>query len=170
MVMPHNSTGVVTDSGPGVPPILYLLLEEGIQPVTDYDNDSFNSSIDCNDQATSCTTDCTDSDGDAVPDCLDLCIDNDLDGYGIDNSATIIGNGSVSVVDCTVFGSDPCILTEACYGSDCDDGNPDINPAKIEICNGLDDNCNGLVDEGDCGNSVNAIRRTGMKALSTLHE
>ena len=137
-----------TVGGPGVPAVLYLLLDEGIQPVTDYDTDSFDSSVDCNDQATSCTTDCTDEDGDAVSDCLDLCIDNDFDGYGRDNSASIIGNGSVPVSECTVFGLDPCILNEACYGSDCNDNNSDIYPTNADVCNGVDDDCNPATEDG----------------------
>jgi len=32
--------------------------------------------------------------------------------------------------------------------SDCDDGSKSINPAQIEILNGIDDNCNGVTDEG----------------------
>ena len=31
---------------------------------------------------------------------------------------------------------------------DCDDGNPLINPEAREVCNDVDDNCNGLIDEG----------------------
>ncbi len=37
--------------------------------------------------------------------------------------------------------------------SDCNDANPDIYPGAIEICDGKDNNCNGLIDEGfnaDC--------------------
>ena len=32
--------------------------------------------------------------------------------------------------------------------TDCNDTNPDIHPGVIETCNGVDDNCNSLIDEG----------------------
>ncbi|NOT36560.1 MAG: T9SS type A sorting domain-containing protein [Saprospiraceae bacterium] len=35
-----------------------------------------------------------------------------------------------------------------CGGDDCDDANEDINPGVVESCNGHDDDCDDLVDEG----------------------
>ena len=32
-------------------------------------------------------------------------------------------------------------------GSDCNDANPSVHPTASEVCNGFDDNCNGMTDE-----------------------
>lgn len=48
------------------------------------------------------------------------CVDEDADGYGQ-------GVG--------------------CMGADCDDGSASINPAAPEICNGVDDDCDEMVDD-----------------------
>jgi len=34
-------------------------------------------------------------------------------------------------------------------GGDCDDTNPSVSPDQSELCNEIDDDCNGLVDEGE---------------------
>jgi Putative metal-binding motif/HYR domain/Secretion system C-terminal sorting domain len=59
--------------------------------------------------------------------------DNDNDGFGnpnITNTSTTQPSGYVA------------------QANDCDDSTAAINPNATEVCNGLDDNCNGLVDEG----------------------
>jgi hypothetical protein len=67
--------------------------------------------------------DCADEDCEDDPDC-DGCMDADDDGY----------------------------CSEASGGDDCDDSNSSVHPYATETCNDRDDDCDGLVDEGDvCG-------------------
>lgn len=61
--------------------------------------------------------------------------DADGDGFG----AGVVSNGCASPGEGFV---------QASLGLDCDDGNPGIHPGAGEICNHVDDNCNGRVDEG----------------------
>ncbi len=59
--------------------------------------------------------------------------DADGDGYG---------NVSVTLVQC----NQPIgYVTDS---TDCDDTDPDVHPGAAEVCNGLDDNCDGSIDEG----------------------
>ncbi len=68
-----------------------------------------------------------DLDGDGIPFCADTCLDADEDGYG-----EPAGGGS------------------DCLGPDCNDGDPFVNPGEPEDCyNGIDDDCDGLIDQLD---------------------
>jgi len=62
--------------------------------------------------------------------------DDDKDGYG----------GGPDFVDRNECDTLPPGFVQ--NGLDCDDKNPAVNPAATEICNGLDDNCDGRIDEG----------------------
>jgi GEVED domain/Putative metal-binding motif/Secretion system C-terminal sorting domain/Fibronectin type III domain len=62
-------------------------------------------------------------------------LDQDNDNFGLTSSATPY---------CQAPGTNWDLV-----GGDCDDQNPLANPGKLEVCNGIDDDCDGLVDGND---------------------
>jgi len=74
-----------------------------------------------------------DGDGDGVGDACDPCTDADGDGWGIASPACVVG-GEVG-------------CAEGC--GDCDDGDDQIFPGQVEVCDGRDNNCSGLTDDED---------------------
>ena len=100
--------------------------------------------------------DCNDTAGAVNPGAPEVCdgIDNNCDG-AIDDLVVEIwysdGDG-----DGFGDGDDIANACEAPDGyvdnhDDCDDDNDDINPNAQEVCNDIDDNCNGDIDEGVLG-------------------
>lgn len=69
-------------------------------------------------------------------------LDTDCDG-NINNGFDADGDGFLSAGQGEVLQGE----WTAC-GLDCDDRNPNINPAAAEVCDAIDNNCDGQVDEG----------------------
>lgn len=110
-----------------------------------YDTDD-DGSADCidddNDGSSEEQGDCNDADGDVGPEEVDICdgIDNDCDGTA-DNGSDTDGDGTS---DCTDDDGDG--VTE--IDGDCNDADPNQYPGNTEVCNNLDEDCDGIVDDG----------------------
>lgn len=77
-------------------------------------------------------------------------------------TATIGGYESGAVVGFVKVPGVPCRDLDAdgwtqCEG-DCDDARPEVHPGAVEVCNLIDDNCNGVVDEANCAPLVVDMR------------
>jgi hypothetical protein len=98
--------------------------------------------------------DCDDSDPDIHPEAPEQCndVDDDCDGVVDDDPEVITWYLDF---DDDGFG-DPDVETESCLhpdgyvsnDADCDDGTADVSPTTPELCNQLDDDCSGVMDDG----------------------
>ena len=109
-------------------------------------------------------TDCDDADGAIKPSATEICdlIDNDCDGDIDDADSSVVGSTTYYAdLDGDTYG-DPTNALTACVApssyvsddTDCDDGARSINPAATELCNGVDDDCDGVSDNGVLGTST----------------
>ena len=112
-------------------------------------------------------TDCNDSDPQVSPIGTETCdnIDNDCDGFIDEGSGPDAPQDAITFyadVDSDGYGTDSQTILQcaAPFGfvsnpNDCDDFSASINPSIVENCNGIDDNCDGAVDEsGALGETI----------------
>ena len=84
-----------------------------------------------------------------------------LNTYFRDADGDTYGNPAVTILACSL----PAGYVST--SGDCNDANPAINPGRTELCNSIDDNCNGSIDEtfptkgNACTVGVGACQRTG---------
>lgn len=98
--------------------------------------------------------DCDDIESFANPGIAEVCdgIDNNCDGsidestaldaleYYIDSDGDQFGTG-VTILGCFIPSGHTSLV------GDCDDQNPQVHPSMVEICDGVDNNCDGLTDD-----------------------
>ena len=109
-------------------------------------------SVDADADGFPASEDCDDGDPSVNGGATEVCdgVDNDCDGE-VDEDVTTIG---FEDTDADGFG-DPDAPVEACTlpddavanANDCDDTDPAVFPGAIEVCNGIDDDCDDDVDE-----------------------
>ena len=120
--------------------------DTGYAGYVDHDGDGYDESVDCDD-----------ADPGVNPGMIEMCDsrDNDCDGF-VDDDDPDLADGYELYVDTDAdgFGSS-ANTTRDCDGvdagyvadrNDCDDTNASINPDANEVCDGIDNNCNGIVD------------------------
>jgi hypothetical protein len=96
--------------------------------------------------------DCNASNNDEL-NCGSFCGDTDADGF----------------VPTSVYNNYNIIQIIVCYAKqpgDCNDNDATINPLAIEICDGIDNNCNGKIDEG-CASVDKTDILTALNSMTT---
>jgi hypothetical protein len=102
------------------------------------------------------TGDCDDADPNIHPDAMEICdgIDNNCD-YQIDEPGAVGSIIFYQDLDMDGYGSD--VSMALCEGGpgwseftgDCDDEDYNVYPGAVDVCDGIDNDCDGLVDDGE---------------------
>ena len=106
-------------------------------------------------------TDCDDTDGAVHPGATEVCnsIDDDCDGDIDDDDPSVDPTTGTTWYDDSdsdgygdlSTGAWACVAAagQVDLGTDCDDGNSSVHPGAAEVCNTIDDDCDGDIDDDD---------------------
>ena len=106
-------------------------------------------------------SDCDDTAGDVHPGAVEICndVDDDCDGAADDadpdldltTATTWYADGDGDTFGDPDEGMSACAAPDGYVAdrTDCDDTDPGVNPGAVEVCNDMDDDCDGLVDDAD---------------------
>ncbi|MGB0639495.1 MAG: putative metal-binding motif-containing protein [Myxococcota bacterium] len=126
------------------------------------DEDSTALACDISDGWVADNTDCDDEDAAVNPAAIEVCdgLDNDCDGELDPSDATDAsawyadtdgdGYGDITETVMSCVSSDGWVADS----TDCDDVDPDVNPGATEVCDGVDNDCDGVVDPVDASDST----------------
>ena len=97
--------------------------------------------------------DCDDANPDANPGAIEECdgVDDNCDGQideGLASARYIDGDGDGFGDDATAFFSCTADAGTVELPGDCDDSDSAVNPSATEVCDGVDQDCDGSIDEG----------------------
>lgn len=101
--------------------------------------------------------DCDDSDGTVSPDGVEVCGsgDEDCDGLTNDDDPTVVDplpwfvDGDGDGYGSSAYSRSTCVAPVGFVAdaTDCDDGDATLRPGAGERCDGIDEDCNGLIDD-----------------------
>jgi hypothetical protein len=135
--------GFNSSSSTGILQLINVKLNGNVcNSLADMDGDSFLALVDCDD-----------GNPFIYPNAVEVCnyLDDDCDGsidegvnaiYYADADSDHFGNPNAMIFACSLLPG------YAANNQDCNDTYAFVNPLGTEVCNGLDDNCNSVTDEG----------------------